>query len=216
VTGACVRVTATNEPALPAAAGFAATLTNVLARAPALRVARARATLADAEARLADAARWSDVAVGIRRGHIELPRGERETSTLWGGALAVDLPLWNRGQGDVAAARASGEAAAADAAGAGLDVTARLAQLLADYEAARAAATAYAADVVPLADRQLALVRAACDAGTRSRRDGLAADRQHAELLLRAAQSRLLAALALIQLEQLQALGELGEVPRHS
>ena len=97
-----------------------------------------------------------------------------------GGAM-VTLPLWNRQQGNAAAATAARQAAEARADAARLTAAAEVSQAQARYEQARRAVTLYQDGVRPLARRNLDTLRETHQLGRATVSDVLAEQRRYLE-----------------------------------
>lgn len=108
-----------------------------------VQVARARVSAAGADVELADARRWPALSFQVTYAH-------EESDDIAFGGLAITLPIFDRGQGERASARAERHRAALE-----LDLTERAAS--AELEGARAAYAAAVAAVDELKDSALPL-----------------------------------------------------------
>lgn len=118
---------------------------------------------------------------------------DRDTEVLL--EVGTPLPVWNRNQGNILAARADVDRTRAEARAIELRLTERLAASFQRYQAARRQAEAYAKQILPDARESLRLVRVAYDRGD---------PKYDYTAVLQAQQT-----LAQAQLANVQALGEL-------
>ncbi len=163
-----VPVTGDVKSVRPPEGAYAHLVKLVLARHPALATARVKETAAQARADLARADRWPNLRVGLKHETMDTGMSEEKFT---GMGVGVDLPLWNRNQGGVAAAAREREAAARGTEAAAVEAVGELSRLLAAYAAAAATAEEQRARILPEAERRRALVRSQVEAGIRSRRD---------------------------------------------
>ena len=181
---------------------FDALLSSALTNSPALRTARAATAVARAEESLARASRWLDLRVGGVAKQVE-PRVEgRPAGPAFGGQLAMDLPLWDRNQGNVAASKSQAKSAAAGEEAAVLVTTAEVSRLLASYAGSKALAAAYSERIVPLAQERHELVRSAFEAGKESKMALLKSRRSLLSEHIEQARADFLLAVSAIQLER--------------
>ena len=166
------------------------TLAALLEKAPDradLRALAAEAEQADAEAELGDAEAWPDL--GLRLGY-----GREEGDDLVLGQISLSLPVFQRGQGEAAVARARSRAARAARAAAQAAVAADIRAAHAAYTKLAGAAERFAEGGLPRAARGEALAQASYAAGALALAELLAirqaligARRAHLDLQLRAA-----------------------------
>ena len=186
----------------PAAEDMEKLMALAQANNPALRTARTRTAVATALHRLAKTKRWSDLKVSLayRDTHYEEMEGGTGHALIAG--VSVDLPLWNRYQGDVAAARerivASRQAEEVTA----LNVASKLSEILAAQQRWTAEETTLRERILPAAEKRLDLARDAFANGKASEIDVLARVRETEALGLEHLQARLMLAVAAIQLER--------------
>jgi cobalt-zinc-cadmium efflux system outer membrane protein len=155
----------------------------------------AESEVADAEGRLARANGKPDFGLWIAY------EREEDANIIVGG-IRLTWPLWDRGQGGVAEARARSSRVAAE-----IEATRRVASrevrdAFAAYEHARAAVETYETDVNPILDESEELLSKSVDAGTiaisdylLARQELLAGRRDYLDLLLALAQARVTAQL---------------------
>ncbi|MBM4143365.1 MAG: hypothetical protein FJ225_07225 [Lentisphaerae bacterium] len=184
-------------------AEFDALLCMALTNNPALNTARAAAAAARAEERLERARRWMDLRVAGAARQIEARRPDGTSGAGLGGQVGVDLPLWDRNQGNVTAARHAARAAEATARSAEVETAAAVSRLLAAHRGNRALAEAYDREIVPLALRRDELAAGAAEAGRASAIERLDARRGLLAATLEQARAVLMARLSAIQLERL-------------
>lgn len=136
-------------------------LANLVPSSPQVRIARAEQERALAAVDLARAQRVPDLvlrgSLGYNREILDVLGGAKG----WEGALelSLQLPIFNRNQGAIAAARAEAERAEAEVRRVELDLQARLGGALADYRNARETARRYREKLVPNAQRAYDMYR---------------------------------------------------------
>jgi cobalt-zinc-cadmium efflux system outer membrane protein len=187
------------------------------AELPELEQARAEAEAAQAEVDLLRRERFPDPTVSFgyeqeKRFEEHAGGADLHTASMVVARLSVPLPLWNRNQGELAAARARHAAREAEREGREREVEAERVSALESHEAARTAEAALTA-ALPGVERNLSLVQRAYEAGELNL-DALllARDRAYAA---RGEAIDAAAALARARAALLRALGRLptGEVP---
>lgn len=177
-----------------------------LAARPDLLAAARRMDEADAASRLAGAQAWPDITVGASLSQEE---GDELVTT----GVRIPLTLFNRNQGNRAAAQIARERSTVEREGLALAVVteARTTTLL--YEQARAGLLLYDAEVLTALQESAGLVQLAAEAGELSIADVLVVQRElvdglggylDARLTLATARARLLAAASLPQTTDLQ------------
>jgi cobalt-zinc-cadmium efflux system outer membrane protein len=156
----------------------------------------AEGELADAEARLARAD--GKPAFGLW-----IAYQREEDADIVVGGIRLTWPLWDRGQGGVAEARARSSRVAAEHETTRRAASRQVRDAFAAYEHARAAVEVYEADVLPVLDDSEALLGKSVDAGTIAisdylvaRQELLAGRRDYLDLLLALARARVSAQLA--------------------
>lgn len=132
-----------------------ATIQRILTESP--RILTARAAVRAAEARVGQARRLMAPELFLRGGVARLRNEsseERPAREGWVGSFeaGVSLPLWNRNQGGVAAARAEQRLAVADLARLELDLSAEAHQVFADYLTALRASEEYRTNLLTRAE----------------------------------------------------------------
>ena len=187
------------------AAGFEELLALAERNSTALATARARTAVARARLNLARTQRWSDVSVGMgyRRSDYRLERPGVDHALLVG--LKVDLPVWDRNQGNIAAGRDRITAARHGRQTAALTVAAQLSQLLAARRGWIDQETVLRDRVLPAAKRQLELAADAFGNGKTSKLKLLQRRREVDAIELEILQGRLMRVIAAIQLEKIAA-----------
>ena len=173
-----------------------AELDGALARRADLRALDGERAVAEAEGRLARASGAPSLGLWLGYAH-------EEDAELVRGGLRVTLPLWERGQGGRAEARARSARASAEAQVARAAATREVADAQAVYEQARAAADRFEAEVLPRLERAEALLVRGLDAGALTvgevlvaRQELLAGRREHLDRLLAVAEARVTALFA--------------------
>jgi len=169
---------------------------------PALRAARTRTAVATALLRLARTKRWSDLKVSLayRNTHYEETEGGTGHALIAG--VSVDLPVWNRYQGDVAAARGRIVALRQAEEVTALNVASRLSDILAAQQRWIAEEATLRERILPAAEKRLDLARDAFVNGKASEIGVLARVRETEALGLEHLQTRLMLAVTAIQLER--------------
>ncbi len=170
--------------------GARSALTELLAQAPEradLRALEAEAREAEAEARLGAAQRWPELGVRVGYAH------EEEAHVIHGG-LAVTLPVFDRGQGLEATARARAKAARVEREAVEAAIGAQVRSALARYQRLLDAVEHFEAEGLPRVERSEALARRTYEAGAMQlaelltiRRELVGARLIHTDLLLRTA-----------------------------
>ena len=132
----------------------------VATQSPANRIATASADRAAAELARAQREKMPDV---IARGGVDYNREPLDNPFLttgweWNAQLAVQLPLFNRNQGNIAAARAGMDRAAAEKERVGLTLRERASSAFDEYANARLTAEEYREGILPLARKAYALM----------------------------------------------------------
>jgi cobalt-zinc-cadmium efflux system outer membrane protein len=179
------------EPRLPAPAfAWQALRAQVLAGSPEVQAALSRAAQAGQLVRRAEAEQVPNVLVDVNPTH-SLPENDTRVFV----NVGARLPVFNRNQGNIQAARAQAVQAEADVHLAELTVGKRLAEAFQRYEAARRQTEAFQGKVLPGLKESLRLVRLGYEGG----------DPQFGYAVLLQAQQ----ALAQAELTYVQALGEL-------
>jgi cobalt-zinc-cadmium efflux system outer membrane protein len=136
-------------------------LANLVSASPQLRIARAEQERAQAAVDLARAQRVPDLIVrgslGYNREVLDVIGGPKG----WEGALelSIQLPIFNRNQGTIAAARAAADRAQAEVRRVELELAAQLGGALSEYRNARGAAQRYRERLVPNAQRAYDMYR---------------------------------------------------------
>jgi len=160
---------------------------------PDLRALAAEGEVAAAERRHADALAWPELGLSI--GY-----DREEDATILRAGLALSLPVWERGQGVRAEARARAARVAAEHEAAWRAASRQVRDAFAAYESAREAVLAFEADVVPVLDESDALLARSVDAGTVAVADYLVARqelldgrREYLDRLLALAEARVTA-----------------------
>ena len=152
--------------------------------------------------RLAKTKRWSDlkVSVAYRNTHYEEMEGGTGHALIAG--VSADLPVWNRYQGDVAAAREHIVASRRAEEVTALNVASKLSEILAAQQRWTAEEEALRERILPAVEKRLALARDAFANGKASEIDVFARAREADALRLEHLQARLMLAVAAIQLEK--------------
>jgi cobalt-zinc-cadmium efflux system outer membrane protein len=160
----------------------------------------ARAGKAPETAALARTRQWTDLT--LFAGVVPINRDDGGWRTGWEGGFSVGLPLWDRGQGEIAGREAMTEAAREERAQAAVATAAGVSRL----EAARVEAENEAAGlhdtVLPAARRSAELAASAARAGKAGRAEALAESRALLEQELDLVQARLRRAVAVAGLER--------------
>ena len=179
----------------PDAALVLADLEPATAKRADLLALEAASEVAEAEGRLARANGKPDLGLWIAY------EREEDANIIVGG-IRLTWPLWDRGQGGVAEARAKSSRVAAE-----YEATTRVASrqvrdAFTAYEHARAAVEVFEADVIPVLDESQELLTKSVDAGTiavsdylLARQELLAGRRDYLDLLLALAKTRVFAQL---------------------
>jgi cobalt-zinc-cadmium efflux system outer membrane protein len=193
-----------------AATAFEDLKASAMTNNPVLNTARGRAVLADARHRMAMASRWPDLKISGAYVTIASEDEAKGTTDGFAAGVSLDLPLWNRGQGDVTAARESREASAADRNAAELDVVSELSKFVAEAESRRAEEKAYRQDIVFAAERKNKLDENLFRNGKLSRDKFLDSLRELQETRLRHAEAKWMTLVSIIQIERIVAVRDAG------
>ena len=134
---------------------------------PALASSRAQVVVARADLDLARTRRWTDVTVGLGFQYANYAVGDPGCGAT--ATVQMDLPLWNRYQGDVIAAQHGVSAAEEGVDATARDVASKVSALLADYDGSRREAEALRGQVLPAAARAAELADNAFATGKAAR-----------------------------------------------
>jgi cobalt-zinc-cadmium efflux system outer membrane protein len=132
----------------------------VATQSPAIRIASVAGERATAELARAQRAKIPDVTAraGLEYNHEQLNGVALETGWQGNADLAVELPIFNRNQGNVAAARADIARAEAEKQRVALTLRERAASVVDNYANARLAAEQYRDNILPLARQSYSLL----------------------------------------------------------
>lgn len=132
----------------------------VATQSPAIRIASAAGERATAELASAERARIPDVTAraGLEYNHEQLNGAALETGWQGNAELAVEVPIFNRNQGHIAAARADITRAEAEKQRVALTLRERAASVVDNYANARLAAEQYRDNILPLATQSYSLL----------------------------------------------------------
>jgi cobalt-zinc-cadmium efflux system outer membrane protein len=125
---------------------------------PRLLTSRARIEAANSEVALSKADAWPDVSLGA-----SYARDERDDVVM--GGITLEVPLFNRNQGERARASAASRRARAAARSDSLEIQSQLRQSYAEYDAASRSVAAFDADVVRSQRENLRLIESMFQAG---------------------------------------------------
>ena len=185
----------------PLAEEFIALLSTVNESNPQVATARAQTAVASARWRLARTKRWSDVTVGLgyRRTDYDMESDGR------GVLLEASLPLtvWDRNQGNIAAAREEIRASRREQEAAALTAARQLSDLFSQRQRWRMELEALDKRIIPAAGRELALAEKSEAGGKVPKLDVLKLARELTVLRLRKLEVQLLDAVATVQLERI-------------
>jgi cobalt-zinc-cadmium efflux system outer membrane protein len=133
---------------------------SVATQSPAVRIASASGEHAQAELARASWEKIPDVVVrgGLEYNHEQLNSLPIATGWQWNAQVGVELPIFNRNQGNVAAARAEIERAEAEKKRIGLTLRERAATVVDQYANARLMAEQYRDGILPLAKKSYSLM----------------------------------------------------------
>ncbi len=128
---------------------------------PALQVSRQEATAADAAVRAARRQALPELTVhaGLQQSNEPLESTGGRVGIVGVAQAGITLPLWNRNQGAVEAARASADASTAEIARTDLQLRMQAQQAFEDYAAARLTVQRYHDELLPRASRAYELYR---------------------------------------------------------
>jgi cobalt-zinc-cadmium efflux system outer membrane protein len=172
-----------------------------LTNSPAIRTARAQQLAAEAKERMAATARWPDLTIGAQYTLMTMDDGGYRNG---GGVMAsIDLPIFNRGQGDRLKARQGRLAAEAGREAAASETARQVVELVAEFKQKLADHTYLDWTATPLAQQKHALNEDACRKGRLSKRDNLKSLDEFLEIRGRRAEARLLLETAAAELERL-------------
>ncbi len=141
----------TELPALDADAWLQA----LISESPAVKIARAGVARADAMTTRASAQPIPDLKVraGLQQNRELLDASGRAVGLQWFAEVGVEIPLFNRNQGQVEAARAERERTVAEVRRVELVLRERSASLWSNYQSARALADRYRVEMLPRAQK---------------------------------------------------------------
>jgi cobalt-zinc-cadmium efflux system outer membrane protein len=189
---------------LPAKPGtFLQTLENALQNNTILKTARAKTAVRRTEQRLARSARWMNLKLGASYSDIAHAAGAAGTGTATGVRIGIDLPLWDRAQGTVAAANADLLASEANVAASSLITQAAISRILSTCLTWQVQEASLREKSLPLAQQRSQLIADAVKSGKRSLRDALTVDRELIFVKRQHLQAELMTAVSIIELQQL-------------
>jgi len=178
---------------------------------PQLNTARAQTVVARARLRLARTKQWSDVTVGL--GYRRTDYDDSDGANAVRLEVSAPLPIWDRNQGNIAAARERIDASDRQQQAAALIAARQLSQLLAQRRRWRMELKSLDERIIPAAARELKLIRDALAGGKASKLDALKLSREFMSLDLRRLELRLMAAAATIQLENITGVAVSADRP---
>jgi cobalt-zinc-cadmium efflux system outer membrane protein len=170
---------------------------------PVLASSRARVAVAEAGLNLARTRQWSDVSVGLGFMYVDYAQGEPGRGVV--AAVKADLPVWDRHQGDILAARHGISAAEEGTEVAARGVASKLSELLADRQGWLVQAESLREQILPASKRSVELADNALASGKSSKLELLERRRELALAELDLLQARLMSAVLAIQLEKIAA-----------
>jgi outer membrane protein, heavy metal efflux system len=189
----------------PLAREFGTLLKTANATNPQLKTARAQTAVAQAQLRLARTKRWSDITVGMSFFQTNYRQGADD-----GGSVLVNvstpLPIWDRNQGDIAAAKQNIEASDRQLEVAALIAARQLSQLFSQRQRWTVELKSLDESIIPAATRELKLIGDALTGGKASKFDAIKQRRALIALELKRLELRLMTAVATIELENIAGL----------
>ncbi len=188
--------------ASPLAETFPALLAAANESNPQIATARAQTAVAQARWRLARTKRWSDVTVGLgyRRTDYDMESGGGNAVLL---EASMPLTVWDRNQGNIAAAREEIRASRRQQEAAALIAARDLSDLFSQRERWRMEIEALDKRIIPAAERELALAEKSELGGKVPKLDVLKLSREVTVLHLRKLEIQLLEAAATVHLEKI-------------
>jgi cobalt-zinc-cadmium efflux system outer membrane protein len=134
---------------------FEAELARIYEQSPELRVAQAGTTRSELSVRQARAAVLPDIVAraGAHYNRERLELGGRSVGWQSSAEIGIEIPLFNRNQGNISAARAEAERAAFAVERARLELRARLAAAFREYQDSLAAVERYKTQMIPSAQQ---------------------------------------------------------------
>jgi len=171
---------------------------------PVLSSARARRAVMDARLAVARTGRVPDITIAAGAGDVELDSGGERNEFRLG--ISGELPVFDRSQGAIAAARHRLRASARGGEVAAIGVATALSRMLAEYESRRAEAEALGVTVLPAAEKRLTFARDEMEAGKLSKLAYLEHEAETLRLRLQHVRARLMLALAAVQMEEVAGL----------
>ena len=185
----------------PLAGEFDALLKTANATNPQLKTARAQTIVAQAQLRLARTKRWSDITVGLAYYQTDYETDDDGNAIRAG--ISAPLPLWDRNQGNIAAAKQDIAASDRQRQVAALIAARQLSQLFSQRQRWQTQLKSLDEKIIPAASRELKLIRDALAGGKASKLDAIKQRRELIALELQRLELRLMAAVATIQLESI-------------
>ena len=172
---------------------------------PPLKTARAQSAVAQAQLRLARTKRWSDITVGMSFFQTDYRQGADD-----GGSAIINvstpLPIWDRNQGNIAAAKQNIEASDRHREMAALIAARQLSQLFSQRQRWTVELKSLDESIIPAATRELKLISDALTGGKASKFDAIKQRRELIALELKRLELRLMTAVATIELENIAGL----------
>jgi len=188
----------------PLAGEFGALLKTAQADNPKLRTARAQTALARAQLRLARTKRWSDITVGMSYYQTDYDMDSD------GGSIRLDvstpLPIWDRNQGNIAAAGQNIAASERQQQAAALTAARQLSLLLSQRQRWNVEIRSLSDKIIPAAERELKLIRDSLSGGKASKLDAIKQRRELKSLALQKLELQLMASVATLELENIAGL----------
>ena len=168
-----------------------------------LKTARAQTAVRRTEQRLARSARWMNLKLGASYDDITAVHGDLGSGTGTGIRIGIDLPLWDRAQGTVAAAKSQTRASEANEAISSLNTRASVSRILSTCRTWQVQEKSLREKSLPLAQQRVQLLADAVKSGKRSLRDSLTVDRELIFVQRQHLQAQLMTAVSIIELQQL-------------
>jgi cobalt-zinc-cadmium efflux system outer membrane protein len=171
---------------------------------PELKTARAQTAVAQAQLRLARTKRWSDVTVGMSFYQTQYDTSSDGESVRVN--VSAPLPIWDRNQGNIAAAGQNIAASQRQQRIAALAAARQLSQLFAQRQRWNVEIKSLNETIIPAASRELKLIRDSLGGGKASKLDAIKQRRELKSLDLQKVELQLMASVASIELENIAGL----------
>lgn len=196
------KIDLTSQKDAPSVMAFDELLAIAKTNSPELKTAVTLKEIADARMRMAKAERMFDLTVGVSvKNSEDKVTGDKMNGT--GGRISVDIPLFNRSQGNVEAAKNELEGSKEAYNAAELKTTGDIAAMLSDYEKWAASERSFKDTIIPEAEKNLQRSKTAFESGKISKREYLMALKESLSVQVEGAEAHYMLLFAGYEIERI-------------